>query len=468
MVGLVAYGVYLPRHRLKRSEIAAVLGGAGAKGTRTVAGYDEDVTSMAVEAGRLALASAGSDVAPQRLLYATTHPPYLDKTNANTVHAALRLDSSALTVDMAGSVRSGVGAVLMAAEGSVPTLVTLSDIRTGLPGGADEREGGDAAAALLFAPDRPALAELVAHATATEEFLDRWRLEGAPASRVWEERFGEHAYLPLADAAYADALKQAGLTTADVDVLAVAGTHARAVRSFSAHAGAQRVVDGLGATLGNSGIAHPGVLLASALDEARPGQTIALVVLADGATTMIFKVGEAIEDYRRGPTVADQLAAGNDSLRYADFLSWRGHLTKEPPRRPDPSGPAAPPSLRSADYKFGFVASRCEECDFVHLPAVRVCVNCHSTDRMAEVPLADKLGTVATFAIDHLAFSPSPPVISAIIDFDGGGRFRFELTDADPDQVAIGDRVEMTFRRLITAGGVHNYFWKARPAGKEF
>lgn len=466
MVGLVAYGVYLPRHRLKRSEIAAVLGAGGAKGTRTVAGYDEDVTSMAVEAGRRALA-AGAGVAPQRLLYATANPPYLDKTNANTVHAALRLDSSALTVDMVGSVRSGVGAILLAAESPAPTLVTLSDIRTGLPGGTDEREGGDGAAALLFAADRPALAELVAHATSTEEFLDRWRLEGATSSRVWEERFGEHVYLPLAEAAYADALKQAGITPTDVDVLVAAGTPTRAVKAFSASAGAKRIVDSLAGSVGNTGTAHPGVLLGSALDEAVPGQTIALVVLADGATAMIFKVGEAIRDYRRAATVADQVADGDDSLRYADFLSWRGYLRKEPPRRPDPEGPAAPPSFRSADYKFGFVANRCEECGFVHLPAVRVCVNCHAVDRMAEVPLAEKRGTIATFAIDHLAFSPSPPVIAAVVDFDGGGRFRFELTDARPDQVGIGDRVEMTFRRLITAGGIHNYFWKARPVGKE-
>jgi hypothetical protein len=27
----------------------------------------------------------------------------------------------------------------------------------------------------------------------------------------------------------------------------------------------------------------------------------------------------------------------------------------------------------------------------------------------------------------------------------------------------MGTRVEMTFRRLFTADGIHNYFWKARP-----
>ena len=50
-----------------------------------------------------------------------------------------------------------------------------------------------------------------------------------------------------------------------------------------------------------------------------------------------------------------------------------------------------------------------------------------------------------------------------VVDFDGGGRFQCELTDVDPSAVAIGQRVEMTFRRLFTAGGVHNYFWKAKP-----
>jgi hypothetical protein len=28
--------------------------------------------------------------------------------------------------------------------------------------------------------------------------------------------------------------------------------------------------------------------------------------------------------------------------------------------------------------------------------------------------------------------------------------------------VRIGGRVEMTFRKLFTADGIHNYFWKAR------
>ena len=79
-------------------------------------------------------------------------------------------------------------------------------------------------------------------------------------------------------------------------------------------------------------------------------------------------------------------------------------------------------------------------------------------ERLADVP-----GTVATFTIDHLAFSPSPPVVGAVVDFAGGGRYRCEMTDADPAEIGIGTPVRMAFRRLSTAQGVHNYFWKAKP-----
>ena len=82
---------------------------------------------------------------------------------------------------------------------------------------------------------------------------------------------------------------------------------------------------------------------------------------------------------------------------------------------------------------------------------------------MEPAPMADAVGTVATFTVDRLVYSPSPPVVFAVVDFDGGGRMPVELTDVDPSEVEIGTRVEMTFRRLFTADGLHNYFWKGRP-----
>jgi uncharacterized OB-fold protein len=84
-------------------------------------------------------------------------------------------------------------------------------------------------------------------------------------------------------------------------------------------------------------------------------------------------------------------------------------------------------------------------------------------DDMDARPMADAAGTVVTSTIDRLAYSPSPPIVFAVVDFDGGGRLPVELTDCEADEVAIGVRVEMTFRRLFIADGIANYFWKARP-----
>ena len=88
---------------------------------------------------------------------------------------------------------------------------------------------------------------------------------------------------------------------------------------------------------------------------------------------------------------------------------------------------------------------------------------CGAVDQMEDEPFADAPCKIATYTIDHLAYSLQPPVIAAVVEFEKGGRINCQLTDVDPDAVAIGDELEMTFRRMYTAQGVHNYFWKARP-----
>jgi hydroxymethylglutaryl-CoA synthase len=472
MRGLVAYGAYVPYNRLDRGRIKEVLGSGGGRGTRAVASYDEDTTSMGVEAGLAAVRSLDDRRLVTQLFFATAAPPYADKTNATAIHAALQLPAECLAVDMAGSVRSGVGAIVAASQSPVPTMAILSDVRTGLPGGADERDGGDAAAAFVFGgsefgngDELPVLAELLSHASASEEFLDRWRAPGTANSRVWEERFGEHAYVGMVDSAVGDALKQASATADEVDYLIVAGLHGRAVKHTVNAIGVrpEAVVDDLVSTIGNSGTAQAGVLLADVLDRAAANERILLVILADGVSAFILQTTAALPSHRQARSVASQIADGNTALSYATFLSWRGFLDREPPRRPDPDAPAGPPSARRRDWKFGLVASRCTECGARSLPPGRVCPQCRSTDQMTPEPLADVAGTVTTYTIDHLAYTPSPPMLVVVVDFDGGGRFRCQLTDAAPEQAQIGLRVEMTFRRLVTAAGIHNYFWKARP-----
>ena len=100
MAGITRYGSYLPYNRLQRAAL-----GAG-KGERTVASYDEDSVSMAVEAGRDALRGAG---AIDALFFATTRAPYAEKLNAATIAAALDLPRTVRALELASSTRMGLG-----------------------------------------------------------------------------------------------------------------------------------------------------------------------------------------------------------------------------------------------------------------------------------------------------------------------------------------------------------------------
>jgi uncharacterized OB-fold protein len=214
---------------------------------------------------------------------------------------------------------------------------------------------------------------------------------------------------------------------------------------------------------GQTGAAHPFVLLTAALEEASTeGQVIVLINLADGADAIAIRTTAAATASAGEDTVAAQIANGA-SLPYAKFLSWRQMVTVEPPRRPAPDRVSSSAAWRSEDWKFGFVGSKDADTGAIHMPPARVSRTTGAVDTMEPVAMADTLGTVVTFTIDRMAYSPSPPIVFAIVDFDGGGRFPVELTDADASEVSIGDRVAMTFRRLFTADGIHDYFWKARP-----
>jgi hydroxymethylglutaryl-CoA synthase len=467
MRGIIAAGAYVPYNRLQREKIGQALGSGGGRGTRAVASYDEDTTTMAVEAGRAALRSVPGTT-PNAVFFATTEPAYLDKNNSSAIHAALDLPSTAGAFDMTGSARSGMGALVCGLNyGWGAALVVASDIRTGLAGSSDEANGGDGAAALVVGDETngPIIAELLGGAMVTGEFLDRWRTVGAPNSKVWEERFAEAAYAPLIEEAVKEAYTSASITPSDVDKVIMTGLAARAVRSAAKYVGVapDKYVDTLDSTVGNTASAHALLLLAATLETAEPGQTILVINAADGCDVAVFRTTDAVSGYEPARPMAEQLAKGNDKLDYAKFLTWRGMLTREPPRRPDPDRPGAPPMLRGERWKYAFYGSRDRSTGTVHLPPQRVSVRGGAVDDMEPVRLADVPGTIATFTIDRLAFSPSPPMVAAVVDYDGGGRYPVEMTDMDPAEVKIGMRVEMTFRRLFTADGIHNYFWKGRP-----
>lgn len=459
MAGIVRYGSYVPYFRLTRAAIG------GGKGERAVASYDEDAVSMAVEAARDAVRGG---VAVDTLLFATTSAPYAEKLNAATIQAALDLPESIAAVELGNSSRMGLAGLLLGldlAAAGRSALVCAGDVVIGAPGGARESQGGDAAVAFLTGSDADAVARLLGRASATIEILDVWRLPEDRFAKQWEERFSADTMGPAVVDTAARALKAAGVEPASLKSVVLDGTNPRSMAGLPRALGLKpdQLTDALAATVGRGGAAHAGLLLARALDAARPGDRILVVCEADGVDALVIEVTDRIGSAPRGRKVDQWIASKRNDLAYNTYLKWRGILPFEPPRRPDPERPAAPPMRRAERWKMAFVGSRCTKCQTGHLPPQRVCVKCGAIDQMRDERFADTSCRIATFTLDHLAYSLQPPVVAAIVDYEGGGRFGCELTDVDPNEVAIGNHLEMSFRRLYTGQGVHNYFWKARP-----
>jgi len=422
-----------------------------------VAGYDEDTTTMGVAA---ALPVAGGrEPAVGSVWLATTDPVYADKTNATAVHAALDLQPDIIAADLGATLRSGVVALLAAARDG--GLAVLADRRGGPAGGADEREGADAAAAFLFG-ERDPLARVAGTASVTAEFIDRWRAPGAPDGAAWEERFGEQRYAELAGLLLAR-LSEAGVELG-VCRFAVAGINARAVRSVASAVqkatGARLEGGDLAGLVGNAGAAQAGLALADLLDSARAGETLLLISLADGADALVLRATDTIAESRGEPLRA-QIDSGV-AIGYPQYLLWRERIAAERPRRPDPDRPSAPFAWRNRRYKLSLAGGRCRKCGAIQFPLPRICYQCHAADDFESVPAAGQTARIVTFTVDRLAFSLSPPLISAIVAFAHGGRLQCELTDVR-QPLRVGDEVVPTFRRGATVGGIRNYMWKARP-----
>jgi hydroxymethylglutaryl-CoA synthase len=467
--GIVSYGSYVPRYRLAREKISvppAVGVSAQMRGARAVAGADEDTTTLAIEAARRALHEPADRTVLDVVCFATAQPAYREKNNATLIHAVLGLPRTIPAFDCAGSYRAAAATLQMALHGGGRTLLVTADIRTSKPGGADERDGGDAAAALLVTSgDEPVIAEYLGGSSLTEEFLDRWRAPDETVARTWEERFGQEVYDQLGVQALSAAAAQAGLTRQDIKHLVVASPNTRALKSLPKSAGLSAAAgDDRIASVGNTGCAHASLLLADVLDRAKPGEVIAIVSLADGADALLFRTTTLLEQRRASMAVDAQVANPGIAVPYTTFLEWRGMLDAALPRRPDPLDPCAPSTLRINDWKLRHVGSRCVACGEPHYPPQRVCQNCGAKDKMEAVRPETGMGTVVTSVVDRLAWSPHPPITVAVVDLDGGGRVQIEVTETDGIEIGPGSRVELTFRRAYTTrNGIHNYLWKTRP-----
>jgi hydroxymethylglutaryl-CoA synthase len=468
VVGITAVGTYVPVYRLARSEIARVWKTVDPGGERSVAKHDEDSLTMAVAATLNCIRF--SPMTPGGVFFASTTPPYREKQTAAMLSAAVDLATETFTSDFTDSVRAGTIAMAQAADavkgGSAERIiVAAADCRMAVGKSEYEQMLGDGAAAVSIG-NREVIASIDDHVSLYNAFIDAWRPEDNNFTRSWENRFvtGE-GYIKTMQQAISRIMENRHLAANDFSKVIFNGPDRKSHGILAKKLGFSpdvQLQNPLIDSIGNTGTAAVFLMLAAALEEARPGDVLLLANYGDGADAFVL-------------TVTDHIKAFHDSLRerkavqgripvdYETYLMWRNLLQYEEPRHPESRRASIPCSWREQKSILPFYGNKCSTCGAVQYPPQRVCTQCQSKDMFEDYRLSDKTGRVFTYAVDQLSWGKDRPLLVGVVDFDGGGRVMCEICDCNPEELAIGLPVEMCFRKLGRENDVEKYFWKARP-----
>lgn len=470
MVGITGFGAYVPIYRLNRDAIAQAWGRGSLKGERSVANNDEDTATMAVEAVFDCLRGADRE-SVDALFFASTTSPYREKQTASLLAAVADLKDEVLTADFSNSLRAGTNALRMAHDavrsGSARNvLVAAADTRLSHPRSDSEQTFGDASAAVVVGDGNP-IATFEGNYSIANEMMDVWRNPEDVFVRSGERRWvlGE-GYTAITQQAVGGVLRKCGLKASDIQTAVLTAPDQRSQQDLAKKAGFDpkgQLQDPLIATVGDCGAAQPLLMLAAALERAKPGDRILLAAYGDGADAFVLRVTDAIASLPQRRGVQGHVASKMALPSYERYLSYRGIL--EPvPGEPFRLLPSTTAYWRDRESILRCHGSRCRKCGTLAYPIQRVCYTCRAKDDYEPVRLSDRTGTVFTFSLDNLAGrSDDPVVVQTVLEMDGGARFYCMMTDCVPSEVVVGMRAELTFRRLYEGAGFHNYFWKCRP-----
>jgi len=465
--GLLATTRYLPRLRLERGDVFAqhrwmAPGLRGlAKGRRTIAGWDEDPVTMAVEASRQVMRTC--EAAIETLTLASTTLPFVDRLNAGIVAAALGFADGARTRDIASSARAALGEVTAALQTAATGahLVVAAERRIARPGSAQEMLFGDGAAAALVGVGRP-IATLLASRSIRADLVDHFREAGQAHDYGWEERWvRDEGYLKIAVATIRACLADAGVEPAQVAHFAMPAPLARVNEAVAKKVGIAMaaLVSAEHESAGDLGSAQPLAMLDAALRAAAPGARVLVAAFGSGCDVLLLRRTDT-------PCPGGVPDAGRTETSYLKYLSFTGQLDLEWGMRAEMDNKTAlSAAWRDHARAARFEAGRCARCTTVQFPRTGVCVNpeCRAQGTQQATSLADVPARVLSHTSDFLAYTPSPPFQFGHVDFEGGGRVLMEFADTDVDELKVGLPLRMIYRikDFDRNRGFRRYFWKA-------
>jgi len=344
MFGIVGYGCYIPRFRIRTSEIARVWGKDGADiadslgvHEKAVADADEDTITMAVEAGRAALARATID--PQHvnaLFVGSESHPYAVKPSGTVVAEALGLSRNLFLADLEFACKAGTAALqnayaLVKAGEAKYGMAIGSDTAQGRPGDALEYTAASGAAAFVVGPNPIATIEgMYSYTTDTSDF---WRREGEKYPRHGHRFTGEPAYFAHVGNAARGLMEKLGLKPADFDLVVFHMPNAkfpvRAYKQFGFEK--EKWLPGLVVThIGNTYSGSSILGLCGLLDVAKPGQRILLTSYGSGAggDALSFVVTDRIDAARNRAALVQDMIGKKQYIDYGTYVKLRGKLSR--------------------------------------------------------------------------------------------------------------------------------------------
>ena len=480
MFGITSYGGYIPRLRLNRGIVyganawmaPGLIGSA--QGEKSMANWDEDSLTMAVEAARDCI--NGLDKSQIDAAYlASINFPFEDRLNSGIMSAALNLSENIEAADFTASTRAGASA-LLAGLNAVKTgdyrsvLVAAGDRRITEMAYLHELWAGDGAAALLLGSDN-VIAEFKGASVITDDFVDHYRGEGFKFDYNWEERWvKDEGYMKIAPKAIEGLLKKSGITGQEVSKFVMPCVFGAVPFKIAAkfEIGKDKVANNMHAVCGDTASAHAMVMLVAALEDASPGDKIVMVAFGQGCTAMLFEVTDNINNLKERKGIKGSLADRKEEHNYIKFLTHRGMLKQDWTIRAEANHKTALTTLyRNRKMILGMVGGVCSACSTSQFPKADVCVNpeCNAVNTQEDCEFADVAGEIMTYTSDLLTFTLDPPAHYGMITFENGGRSMFDFTDYENGKIEVGLPIKMVFRirNIDHQRGFTQYYWKAKP-----
>lgn len=343
-VGIVGYGAYVPKHRIKVEEIAKVWGTDAESYKRglmlkekSVPAPDEDTITMSVEATRNALRRCQIDPKAIGAVYVGSEShPYAVKPSGTTLAEAVGATPEIHCADYEFACKAGSEAMFV-----TMALVKAGEMRYALAVGGDTSQGapGDAleysaaagsAAFIMGSEDLIAISEYTySYMTDTPDF---WRREYQFYPKHAGRFTGEPAYFKHVIASAKGIMEMAGMNAQDFNYAVFHQPNGKFPIRVGKMLGftKEQIEPGwLSPTLGNTYSGSSPMGMTATLDIAKPGDKILMVSYGSGAgsDSFIWTVTEKIDEVRdKAPRTREQLETNIRYVDYGTYAKFRGKI----------------------------------------------------------------------------------------------------------------------------------------------